>query len=459
MEPDILCWDERNWNALIYAIYRQKCILLLGPDSSLESIGSGQKLEEVVEDSRPYTEILANELAKETGEDLSKWDIDINDLPQVAQYYLVNNSPMELAERVIAFYAEKEEKTSQIHKNLALLPFYLTITSTFDNLLFNALKELTEPKKNPTVDFYNFKGPKRDYLEMGTVNSPLIYQLYGSLQDPDSLIVTENDFLELLVRAVSGQAPIPENILSELTDEDKCLLFLGFGFRHWYLRVLLHILKVGSKRNPSFALERIEPKSIEEIRKATLFIKYKRSKIQICGAKLSNFTADLVSKYNEKYGGKEPQQIKETPAELLEKPTVFISYVRENKDYVQKLQENLKNNNIDARIDCDFLEPGDNWSGKIDQLILKEFDYFLLALSNDLLHQPESYAYKEMKLARERQEISRPGIKFLIPVKIDDCDIPSFISDIHVETIDLHQHATVEKIVKTIKRDFQLRKR
>ena len=137
MEPDILCWDERNWNALTYAIYRQKCILLLGPDASLESVDSGQHPEDVGEDPRPYTEILANKLAKETGEDLSKWNIDINDLPQVAQYYLVNNSPMELTEQVMAFYAEKENKTSQIHKNLALLPFYLTITSTFDNLFFN----------------------------------------------------------------------------------------------------------------------------------------------------------------------------------------------------------------------------------------------------------------------------------------------------------------------------------
>jgi len=457
MEPDIFSWDDRNWNALTYAIYRQKCILLLGPDASLESSGPGQLTEES-EDLRPCTEILANELAKDTGEDLSKWNIDVNDLAQVSQYYLVNNSPMELAEKVMAFYAEREEKTSQIHKNLALLPFYLTITSTFDNMFLNALKELPDPKKKPLVDFHHFKGPKRDYLEMGTVDSPLIYQLYGSLQNPDSLIVTENDFLDLLVRAASGVAPIPENILSELTNEDKCLLFLGFGFRNWYLRVLLHVLKIGSKRNPSFALEIIEPKSIEEIRRATLFIKHKGSKIQICNAKLPNFAAELALRYKSKYGGKEPQQIKETPAELLEKPTIFISYVRENKVYARELQEKLMKNNLDARIDYDFLEAGDSWSGKIDQLI-SEFDYFILILSHDLVHQPESYVYHELELARKRQSRLKPGLKFIIPINLDNCEIPPFLSDLQIDTIDLSQNALIDNVVKTIKRDFQLRKR
>ena len=35
-------WDERNWNALTYAIYSKKCILLLGPDSAMEKVESGE---------------------------------------------------------------------------------------------------------------------------------------------------------------------------------------------------------------------------------------------------------------------------------------------------------------------------------------------------------------------------------------------------------------------------------
>jgi hypothetical protein len=458
MKPDIFCWDDRNWNALTFAIHRQKCILLLGPDASMESTGPGPQPGEEVEGLKPCTEILANELAKATGEDLSMWNIDINDLPQVSQYYLVHNSPMELAAEVMAFYDSREKKTSQIHKDLATVPFYLTITSTYDSMFVNALKELPAPQKSPKVKYHNFKGRKEDNVEMGTVERPLIYQLYGSLQNPDSLIITENDFLELLVRAASGEAPIPQNILSELTNQDKCLLFLGFGFRHWYLRVLLHVLKIGSKKNPSFALEIIEPKSFEEISRSNLFIKHKGSKIQICNAKLAQFAAELAHRYNSKYGGDEPLQLNETPAELLEKPSIFISYVRENEVPARQLHEKLRENNLDAYIDRVFMEPGDEWMTKIKRLI-SELDYFILVLSNDLLKRRQSVVFHELKLAQERQSCLRPGLKFIIPIKIDDCELPQDLHDLHVSAIDLREDQQIDNLIKTIKRDFQLKKR
>jgi hypothetical protein len=450
MEHEIPYWHDGDWNELTAAIYRQKCILLLGPDASLEEIAPGQQPGEEVKDLRPYTEILANELARDTGEDLSKWNIDINDLPQVSQYYQVK-SRMELEEKVIAFYTEKEEKTSQIHKDLALLPFYLIITTTFDNMFFNALKEQSEPKKRPIVAFHNFKRLKMGQVEMGTVDSPLIYQLYGSLQDPDSLIITENDFLEFLVNAASG-VPILEKISSELINEDKCLLFLGFGFRHWYWRVLLHVLSIGSKRHRSFALERIEPKSIEEITRANLLIQYKGSKIKICNAKLTQFAAELAHRYQSKYPGPLPPH----PPELLEKPIIFISYVRENEGLVRQLQKKLRNNNLDARIDLDFLETAEKWEEKIGQRI-KEFDYFIFALSHELLRQPVTFVWNELRIAQKRQKSFKPRLKFIIPIRLDDCDIPQDFSDLHVPIIDINKDPLIKNLAKTIKRDFQQR--
>jgi hypothetical protein len=125
---------------------------------------------------------------------------------------------------------------------------------------------------------------------------------------------------------------------------------------------------------------------------------------------------------------------------------------------VRELQEKLKKNNLDARIDYDFLEAGDNWIGKINQLI-SEFDYFILALSHDLVQQPETYVYHELELARKRQSRLKPGLKFIIPIKLDNCDIPPFLSDLQVDTIDLSRDAPIDNLVKTIKRDFQLRNR
>ena len=230
MELDIRCWDERNWEALLWGIYRQRCILLLGPDAALEATGPGEPHGEAGEEFRPSSVILANqlanELARDNHEDLKQWNLDPNDLPQVAQYYVLVHNRLQLEPKIMAFFDVRKKLTSRLHRNLARLPFYLVISSTCDNMMANALRELPDPlAKEPRLDYYNFQRPRPHLGEMGTAKSPLIYHLFGCPENPDSLVITESDLLDLLVKVASGNVPLPEKILTELISEDNCLLF------------------------------------------------------------------------------------------------------------------------------------------------------------------------------------------------------------------------------------------
>jgi hypothetical protein len=456
MAANIL-WDEKNWIALTRAINYKKCILLLGPDAAMEEVEGGK--------FRPCTDILANELATDIKELLQskRWNIDTNDLPQVSQYYKMNYDRYVLEEKVTSFYAARNHLTSPLHKNLAQLPFYLIITSTWDKMFVNAcaLAESSTLKK-PIVEFFNFNRPgeepdqEKKNIIMGTIDRPLIYQLYGGLQDPESMAITENDLLSLLVNVISGATPLPANILSELTSRDKSLLFLGFGFRHWYLRLLLHLIKIGSKDPPSFALERIGPQGLDNIRETNLFIENQGGKIQIFDKELNDFVEELVTRYNQKFG---PVPTDPVPVQVpwIEPPTVFISYVRENENTVSTLQKKLKEAQFDVRIDRDILDPGVKWSQKIDEFI-SQVDYFIFLLSQDLVQQHETPAYHELREALKRQGQLRGDVTFVIPVKIDNCNILPDLQSLHVETIDLQEDTGVDKIVQAIKRDFQRRK-
>ena len=463
MVLDICGWEERNWEALLWAIYRQRCILLLGPDAALEAGGAAEPRGEAGEELQPSSVILANQLAEELAqnnqEDLGKWISHRDDLPQVAQYYVLVHNRLRLEPKIMAFYEARKAWTSPMHRNLARLPFHLVISSTWDRMMANALGELREPlTKKPRPEYYNFRKPRPYTGEMGTAESPLIYHLFGCPENPDSLVITESDLLDLLVKVASGDVPVPEKILTELINEDNCLLFLGFGFRQWYLRILLHVLKIGSKKNPSFALEEIGPQGLEEARKATLFIKHKGSQIQICNAGVTDFVAQMTRKYQESYPDKGPPAAVEAVGESRDQPQVFLSYVRENEGAVRELRDRLRQRQLQALMDYDFLEPGDVWSGKIDNLI-GTFDYFILVLSRDLAGQDETYVYHELELARERQSRLQPGKKFIVPVRIDDCAIPAYLEDLHVGTLDLREGAGLEALVQTIRRDFQLRRR
>jgi hypothetical protein len=95
------------------------------------------------------------------------------------------------------------------------LPFYLIINATPDNFYINSLKE---KRKDFIIDSYNFRGVKKDFVEMGTAEKPLIYYLYGNLHKPESMVISQNDLLDFLVAIISKSPALPNNIRSEFAD-------------------------------------------------------------------------------------------------------------------------------------------------------------------------------------------------------------------------------------------------
>jgi hypothetical protein len=213
-------WEDEDWDTLIYAINQNNCILMLGPDTSVETV-DGQPL--------LLTESLANLLAERL-EPGTRKSLNLSDLAQVSQYYAIEKGRHTLEARTESFYKEKQGLCSDLHRNLAALPFYFTITTTPDSMLINALRE---KNKEPVMNWYNFNGENPEMVQMGTVERPLVFYLYGAVNEPGSLMLTENDLLDFLVALISGKWSLPDNIRSELQDENKIFLFLGFLFKYF----------------------------------------------------------------------------------------------------------------------------------------------------------------------------------------------------------------------------------
>lgn len=216
-------FNNENWNELLYAIRQQKCILMAGPDLA-------------VEQRNGHAELLMKILAKRFSEKLSdkiRERINSSNLTEAAQSYWLEKNRSINAVRIFAeqFYAERKHLSSELHRHLAELPFYFMITSTPDKMLENALRE---KGKIPKIERYNYngKGKKCDIIDMGTLENPLIYYLFGTTDEPDSLVLTEDNLLDFLVAVISENPPLPVNIRSEISSKDKSFLFLGFGFNH-----------------------------------------------------------------------------------------------------------------------------------------------------------------------------------------------------------------------------------
>lgn len=437
MELPYCNWEDEDWDTLIYAIKQNNCILMLGPDTAVEMVDGQPQL---------LTESLANQLAERL-EPGTRKPLNPSDLAQVSQYYAIEKGRQSLEAKAASFYKEKQGLCSDLHRNLAALPFYFTISTTPDFMLINALKE---NNKEPVMNWYNFNGENPGMVQMGTIEKPLVFYLYGAVDEPESLMLTENDLLDFLVVLSSGKRPLPDNIRSELQDENKSFLFLGFGFRHWYLRILLHALQGGRKKSSrSFALEKFPPENTVELQHTVFFFKKCDYKIHIFKEDFNVFAAKL----QERFGQRSPTVISRFEAAKV--PEVFICHASEDKDHAAALYKKLEQAGIRPWLDKENLRGGDRWDNIINNTI-EEIDYFVVLQSKNLQEKRIGYVNKEIRLALEREKKFR-DLNFIIPVKIDESELLKKLDPFY--TIDLTDTNNLKKLIDTIQRDFEKRKK
>jgi transcriptional regulator with XRE-family HTH domain len=117
------------------------------------------------------------------------------------------------------------------------------------------------------------------------------------------------------------------------------------------------------------------------------------------------------------------------PARLPDhgKPPVghaFISYVREDSHRIDQLQRAMEAAGIPVWRDTADLWPGEDWRAKIRQAITDNALVFVACFSRASLDRHKSYQNEELVLAVEQLRLRRPDIPWLIPVRLDECDIP-----------------------------------
>jgi len=449
--------DEDYWDTLILAIQQQQCILMLGPDASVEQSGDSFV---------PCTEVLADEMVDKINSKV-EWNIVLNptNFMQVSQYYSMIYGRKALESKIRTFYQQRQHETCHVHQLLSSLPFYFIITSTPDQMFYNALKEAG---KDPLTAYYHFQGEQNvDSITMGTEKNPLIFNLLGKIDYSDplvskSLVLTEDNLMSLLVTLYTDERPLPANVKSELMgNKDKCFLFLGFGFKHWYLRILLYALKLGKQESYSFALEeisRISKNYINEFHRTIIYFQKTDYKIQFIDCDMDSFVSELNRRFKQatplcKPKKKDASQIRE------DAPVVFICHANEDKDKAEDLYGKLKDAGLRPWLDKENLRGGDQWDKVIEKTIKEEIDYFIVLQTEALSKKLYGYVNKEITIALNQQDYYR-RLQFIIPVKAEECEQLEDLNFLHtVDISDISSKELKEGLVKTIERDYKIRKK
>jgi hypothetical protein len=82
-----------------------------------------------------------------------------------------------------------------------------------------------EVKPGTSSDFHDHTGSARPTLPDRSFDAPLVYHLYGSLEQPSSLVLSDSDRLDFIVSVVSDQPPLTAKLRSVLCDPERSFLF------------------------------------------------------------------------------------------------------------------------------------------------------------------------------------------------------------------------------------------
>ena len=410
--------SKEDWDGLLESIEQECCIPQLGLAlDTVDEHGNRRNL------ATALSRVLLTRLG------MTEEEIPIEDpntLRLVAQIFENRKTPADLRTVVGNFYQQDAQtlphRQDPVFESLAALPFPLFVTSRHDNTLEHFLRQ---QGKKPQVKSYSVMGNRTANLgDLGTVQEPLIYRLYGSFDDPSSLVLTENNLLKFLVTVARENPGLPKDLQNLF--QEKSLLFLGFGFGNYYLRILLHILELSqglSQLYNSYALDQAPvPEAQGEIfkqrlKESVLFYEHGYKTLKWFHMRLDEFIQKLHRRWDERHPEGSHQKDRLPPRRLPKGPSVFISYVNEDEERAQRLRQSLSEEGLNPWIDRDGLRVGDSWDKVLEDVVTRDIDYFVVLLSHALNDRRDAYVYKEVKLALERQE-RREG-QFIFPVKID----------------------------------------
>jgi len=139
--------------------------------------------------------------------------------------------------------------------------------------------------------------------------------------------------------------------------------------------------------------------------------------------------------------------------------SVFLSYVHEDADTIQRIQKDLEQRGIRVWKDTDSIKGSERWRVSIENGI-RACDYFMPCFSKQAAS-PSNYMLTELEKMRSEdwnRQGKRDGNNWIIPVRIEECDIPDFpIAEKHrnlrdIQWIDLFEPKGWEAGIKEILR-------
>lgn len=210
---------QTDWDNLLSEIRRGNCTLFLGHGLLTDANGI------------PMYKHICDKLATELKPLLHKYYPEEN-------FFLFHElkNRRKFSNRIENFYKNLQPDL-EIYRMLAEIPVSLYISVSPDTFLQKALGDQVN------VSFFNDSRKKGNDIE-ASINKPLLYNIFGSIQDSGSLLLSHDDLFDFFKDIFSGQG-LPTAVKKFFReDAGGEVIFLGFTFSKWYVQLLLRLFNL-----------------------------------------------------------------------------------------------------------------------------------------------------------------------------------------------------------------------
>jgi SIR2-like domain len=226
--------NDRDWHRLVEQLGRGECTPFLGAGACHPTLPTAGQLSEI--------------WAKEYNYPF----LDRTNLPRVMQHAALLEGDHVTVKQHVADTLRSRGRpdfavNTESHALLAKLPLSVYLTTNYDDFMVSALKRENKRPHLAICPWYEGARPDARLADdtdfVPSVDEPIVYHLHGSFQDPRSLVLTEEDYLEFLItlamdRGAGGRELIPTPILPHITKWP--LLFIGYSLQDWTFLVIFH---------------------------------------------------------------------------------------------------------------------------------------------------------------------------------------------------------------------------
>ncbi len=289
--------DDKDWWLLLTRIRSGKCTPFLGAGASHDVLPLGSE--------------VAKDWAHEFSFPLKEFS---GDLIKVAQFLVVkfdNVFPKEeLARRFQSVSPPDFSEPDEPHGVLADLSLPIYITTNYDSFMAQALQSRGR-SPNSVLCQWNASDDLSDLSSepdlAATPETPVVFHLHGCLEDANSMVLTQDDYLDFLVEMSRNQDLLPERIQEAFADTS--LLFLGYSLNDWSFLVLFrsivgYLQKNNSRTHVSVQLLPIGQVSEEHKVREYLDRYFDIEHIKVYWGTCREFASDLRKRWEEFSNGR-----------------------------------------------------------------------------------------------------------------------------------------------------------